>query len=186
MHTTFWGPHAWIFLHAICFNYPFKPDTEDKKNIKDYVLAFIKNIPCTGCKFSFADIYDSLKIDEFLGDKYGVFLWSYLIHDIVNQKLHKVSIHFEDAVELYISKSGLEIDRAKYIEKTFDLYPKYAQGISYNAIKNKKTGCDLKSNLTNIFRGVLVFSVLLNLFLLFKKFNINIKVKKNNSKLLFN
>ena len=36
MKPEVWGPHAWIFLHSITFNYPDNPTDDEKKHYKNF------------------------------------------------------------------------------------------------------------------------------------------------------
>lgn len=186
METTVWGPQAWGLLHTICFNYPKKPSNIEKKNLKNYIKYFNENIPCPNCKSSFKEIYSRLPVNKFLNNNYGTFLWSYLVHDLVNQKLNKKSEDFEKIVEYYISlqKNDKNIDKNKFINKTFKLYDEYSQGLNYEElIKNKKIN---DFDYDNILLIILIISLVINLFLFINLLkNSKTKIIKKNSKTIF-
>ena len=64
MNPKFWGPHAWIFLHSITFNYPKEPTNKDKeiyvKFFKD--LQFI--IPCEKCAYHYKRHLEEYPIED--------------------------------------------------------------------------------------------------------------------------
>ena len=169
METTIWGSHAWMILHTICFNYPKKQSFNDKQNIKQYISSFINVIPCETCKSSFREIYGRLPINEFINDRYGVFLWSYIVHDLVNQKLNKISPEFENVVKFHISMMNQPdvIDGKKYVDKTFVKYDKYSQGLNYSDLMKKRKNIDI--NYTYVLVMVLMISIILNCYLLLNK-----------------
>ena len=176
METTIWGPQAWGLLHTICFNYPKNPKFNEKQNLKKYVKSFVENIPCPNCKKSFKEIYSRIPIDNFLNNNYGTFLWSYLVHDIVNQKLNKKSPEFENIVNYYISitKPPHDLNKDKFIKKTFKLYSKYSDGLNYDELLSK--GKVINMDYDNIIIIILIISIVINCFLF-----INL-LKKNNNK----
>jgi hypothetical protein len=89
MDTKKWGPGGWVFLHTIAFNYPEEPTNE----IKMYYLNFFKSIgyvlPCIYCRNSFIQFIDKHPIEPYLGSRYQVAYWLYMIHNMVNEKLRK-------------------------------------------------------------------------------------------------
>lgn len=101
MNTKKWGPPAWEFLHAITFNYPIKPTPNDKQRIKNLFYILGDNYPCAYCRDSYKIFIEEIKIDKFYDSRYGVVLWLYLIHDLVNKKLGKKSIPFKEVVSKY-------------------------------------------------------------------------------------
>ena len=49
MDPEVWGPHAWILLHTVTFNYPDNPCNIDKNNIRNFFKYFSNQIPCNKC-----------------------------------------------------------------------------------------------------------------------------------------
>jgi len=186
METTVWGPQAWGLLHTICFNYPKNPSFNNKQNLKKYIKSFIENIPCPNCKKSFKEIYNRIPVDAFLNNNYGTFLWSYLVHDLVNQKLNKKSYEFENIVDYYISITNQphNLNKDKFIKKTFKLYSKHSDGLNYSELlkKNKVMSVDYD----NIIIIILIISLLVNCFLFINLLkNNNNKGIKKSSKTIF-
>lgn len=182
METTIWGPHAWELLHTICFNYPKNPSFNNKKNLQKYIKSFIENLPCPNCKKSFKEIYSRFPINNFINNNYGTFLWSYLVHDIVNQKLNKKSPKFENIVDYYISITNQphNLNRDKFIKKTFKIYSKYSEGLNYNELLKKNKVINIEFD--NIIIIILIISIVINCFLFINFLKNNNKGVKKNSK----
>ena len=53
LDKTLWGPDMWRTLHLLSFLYPVKPSADDKKNMKNYILALRKVLPCEICQLNF-------------------------------------------------------------------------------------------------------------------------------------
>lgn len=101
----FWGPPQWGLIHIVCYN--FKEGTE--KELLDYLWSLTFLLPCDYCKDHLAE-----KLKKYPPTKYikqgrkGVFLYSYIIHDLANQhitkynkKTPKFSPPYEEVVERY-------------------------------------------------------------------------------------
>ena len=52
MKPEIWGPHAWIFLHSITFDYPDNPTKEVKEKYKGFFESLQDILPCEKCKKS--------------------------------------------------------------------------------------------------------------------------------------
>ena len=55
MLTTIWGPGMWHFLHTMSFNYPVKPNDEQKTHYKNYIFSLQKVLPCKYCRDNYAN-----------------------------------------------------------------------------------------------------------------------------------
>lgn len=113
MQTKKWGPSAWEFVHTVAFRYPDKPTSQD---ISDYKLFFQylgTQLPCKYCRESWAIFKEELPIEPFLESKTHLGLWSYLMHNKVNNKLRKQGNPvppdptFNEIYERYLSKQGI-------------------------------------------------------------------------------
>lgn len=104
MQTDKWGPSAWTYLHTVTFNYPISPTPEDKINYKILFDNFGKTMPCKFCRDSYNTFYQILLIDNFLDDRHGLTYWLFCIHNLVNIKLNKPVINFEQVVYRYENK----------------------------------------------------------------------------------
>jgi hypothetical protein len=109
----FWGPPQWGTIHIIAYN--FKKGTE--KELIEYLWLLTYLLPCDYCRKNLAFKLKNYPPTEYIkqGAK-GVFLYSYMVHDLANQhitkhnpKTPKSSPMYEEVVENYahIMKSGL-------------------------------------------------------------------------------
>jgi hypothetical protein len=101
MQSNIWGRHAWEFAHTITFNYPAQPTKTDQNNIKGFFDYFGPNLPCSICRESFNYFYEHIPIDEFVGSRYGVVYWLYIMHSLVNYKLNKRNITYSELIYKY-------------------------------------------------------------------------------------
>jgi hypothetical protein len=99
MQVNEWGPPGWKFLHTITFNY--KPTPENKKSYKIFFSELNNVLPCPYCCSSFSFYSKAIPIDEYLETSQGLTYWLYVIHNLVNQKVCKPLVPFEDVVIEY-------------------------------------------------------------------------------------
>ena len=101
MNVNKWGPSGWTFLHTITFNYPLEPTPEDKENYSKYFEMVGNMLPCKYCRQSYKIYYKYMPIDPFLDSREGVCFWLYKLHDLINKKIYKTSIPFEEVIRKY-------------------------------------------------------------------------------------
>jgi len=93
MNKDFWGHASWITIHTAGIRY--KPETSI--SFKQFIYALPYLLPCELCR---EHLYDNLKTipldDAVLQNNNTVFLWTYLLHDLVNKQIGKtVSPQFQ-------------------------------------------------------------------------------------------
>jgi hypothetical protein len=92
MMTTVWGPSMWHYMHAMSFNYPIKPTSEQKKHYKQFVLNLQHTLPCGACR---TNLKNNLKVHPLkschLKDRTSFSRYIYDLHEIVNKMLGKES-----------------------------------------------------------------------------------------------
>jgi hypothetical protein len=87
MDTQFWGSDAWHLLHCITANY--KNVDNNKKYIKMLFTTLKYVLPCYACRDSYKIYFEKYDIDDYLSSNAKINEWLYLIHNEVNNKLHK-------------------------------------------------------------------------------------------------
>jgi hypothetical protein len=142
MDPAFWGKSTWLFLHTLTFNYPTNPTHQDK--IKYY--KFFKNLgdllPCPSCAESYKIYVKYIPIVDYLDDIHGVTFWLYIIHYLVNKKLSKSNLSFNEVVKTYYANksSCKKIDPEKMLsnEKCTAKPPSniISEDDTYNEFKN--------------------------------------------------
>jgi len=102
-NKKFWGPYIWRALHSMAAVY--KP--EYKTYFKQLVYSLPGILPCDECKHH---LIENLKIlpltDDYLSDNNHLFLWTFLLHDLVNKQLAKESPSFEKIKSLYFNEKN--------------------------------------------------------------------------------
>lgn len=92
--TSFWGPHAWVFLFStIAGSYPVRVDHNNRdhtQKVRAHVsmLKSLKHtLPCCFCRESYSLFLKDLPIENYTHSRREMLHWLYQIHDKVNKKL---------------------------------------------------------------------------------------------------
>ena len=102
MDPEIWGPHAWILLHTITFNYPENPCLEDKNNIRSFFKYFSYQIPCNKCKNHFIKYMNKNPLtNELLKSKDDLTDWLIDAHNRVNKRNKKKILTREEVINYY-------------------------------------------------------------------------------------
>jgi len=101
MQSNKWGPLGWDFSHAITFNYPLNPSSDEKLNYKKYFESFGMVLPCKICSNSFNFLYKNLPVNKYLEDRNGITYWFFMMHNLVNLKLGNKVIGFKEVILKY-------------------------------------------------------------------------------------
>nr|QBK87623.1 MAG: Erv1/Alr family disulfide (thiol) oxidoreductase [Marseillevirus LCMAC201] len=101
-NENIWGPCFWRTLHAIAASY--RPLPEVKEAFKQFVYSLTGILPCAICRGDYTHNLMQIPLnEEYLKDAHNLFLWSYLLHDLVNKRLGKVSPPFEEIKAQYFN-----------------------------------------------------------------------------------
>lgn len=95
-NDAFWGPSYWISLHSIATTYT----TEYKFAFQKFIYAFPALLPSYSSNFISLLKYLPLS-DDYLVSSENLFLWTYHIHNLVNQSLNKASPPFQNIKQFY-------------------------------------------------------------------------------------
>ena len=99
--SNFWGYESWSFLHNVTFNYPLKPNNQDKINFYKYFKYLGNVLPCNECKRHYKKLFQYIDIKYFLSNRYGLIWWLFIIHNLINKKLNKQLYEFKDLINRY-------------------------------------------------------------------------------------
>ena len=91
-----WGPHFWMTLHVACLG------CQDYKALTEFVEGYMYIIPCLSCRQHFEQVLVENPIPE-AGD---FFKWSVDVHNIVNKRLGKPEVSYEDALANIVGGSA--------------------------------------------------------------------------------
>ena len=86
MNPSVWGPSFWYVIHTSALYY----NTEDKAGFKNFINSLVYTLPCKKCRLHLSENLTKLPLDDYLKDNEQMFLWTYLLHDMVNKQLKKV------------------------------------------------------------------------------------------------
>ena len=100
----FWGPHGWIFLHSITFNYPKNPTNNDKMKYKNFFESIGDILPCEKCSINYKEHIRNHPINNHLNTKSQLIKWLIDIHNMTNQELNKPILSYEEVMYEYRSK----------------------------------------------------------------------------------
>lgn len=99
-NNNFWGPCMWRAIHSFAAAY----QPEVKGAFKQFIYSLPGIIPCNVCRSQLNKILQQLPLgDDYLKDSHNLFLWSYLLHDLVNKNLGKISPPLKDIKAQYFN-----------------------------------------------------------------------------------
>ena len=87
MNPDVWGPGLWLFIHTIAFNYSDDPSQKEMDDIKNFLIALEKVIPCPGCKAEYSKYIQ--ETPPTLENKTDFVQWTIDLHNSVNERLGK-------------------------------------------------------------------------------------------------
>lgn len=98
----FWGHCFWRAIHSFAATY--RPEFRVKQAFKQFIYSLIGLIPCQVCKETYNKNLMQIPLtDNYFKDAHNLFLWTYLLHDLTNKQLGKVSPPFEDIKSQYFN-----------------------------------------------------------------------------------
>jgi len=101
MNPKFWGPHAWIFLHSLTFNYPKEPTEKDKQIYVSFFKSLENILPCEKCAYHYKRHLEEYPIEEALETRETMVQWLISIHNEVNKELGKPLYTYDQVIEEY-------------------------------------------------------------------------------------
>jgi len=109
LNPTVWGPTFWDTLHFTAFGYPNNPNTLDKETYKNFILNYVKILPCDKCSNdanNHASMISDFEWNKILTDRDSLIKWTWDFHDSVNKKLGKTSPKLDTFVKQFINKKS--------------------------------------------------------------------------------
>lgn len=103
MLTSVWGPSTWHSLHAISFNYPVEPTSQNKKHYRDFILSLENVLPCGKCRENLKKNFKVLPLTmDKMKNREAFSRYVYDLHELINTMLGKKSgLSYEDVRERY-------------------------------------------------------------------------------------
>jgi len=120
MFNNQWGPHGWLFLHSITFQYPDNPSLIDKKNYYNFFHSLQFVLPCEKCRSHFSSNLKKYPIQ--LNSRLNLIHWLINIHNNVNKSLHKKNYSINQIQNLYQRNYNYDLINNKIIDQNFNHY----------------------------------------------------------------
>ena len=100
MNPSYWGPHAWVFLHCVTMNYPDYPTKKNKENMRNFFYSLKDVLPCDKCKYNFGTHIKEIPLThDILSSKKKLIKWLIDIHNSVNKMNNKPILTYEEVFE---------------------------------------------------------------------------------------
>lgn len=104
------GPGIWHLIHSRAKD---ATTPEKKKEFKEFMAWTCSNLPCLQCRDHCQkymtdhpmDFYINLQNDK--GEQYGLFKWTWIMHNNVNNRLGKPQTDWSTAYGMYYGTSGV-------------------------------------------------------------------------------
>lgn len=107
MDPKFWGPGLWKFLHATA------AVAYTETDIRDFV-AFVQSLslvlPCKVCRNHFKENLKKYQINNYITSNETLFLWTYQMHNAVNEAQEKTGEKKPSFNEVYRMYFNVESD----------------------------------------------------------------------------
>lgn len=108
MQPSLWGPHLWRAIHYIALGFPENPEPLIQSQYKEFYLNLWKFIPCLKCSLNYKrHLQEIAPIDDYLYSPRDLFMWTWMMHNLVNKELGKSEIDFDTAYAMYQAPSSL-------------------------------------------------------------------------------
>ena len=95
------GPYFWGALHLACLG------DADPQAVRTFVDTFALVIPCASCRVHFSEVLKANPVPQ-TDDPIELFNWSVDVHNIVNARIGKETIGYEEALKVWISMNPPE------------------------------------------------------------------------------
>lgn len=108
------GPPLWFTLHNGSSKYPHNPGNLAKERMKYFILGIPIMIPCTKCREDATAYIEKHKdsLDDICSSRIKLFEFFFTFHNVVNKKLNKPLMTYENAIKLY--SDDVEIDKLSF------------------------------------------------------------------------
>ena len=109
MNSEVWGPPFWFALHSVTFNYPIKPDIEQKERIRNFFNSLEYILPCQICRVHYSHHIRKHPIENKLSTRKDLVYWLIDIHNLVNIMNGKPALSYDKVVKMYEKAYGKKI-----------------------------------------------------------------------------
>ena len=107
-----WGPYYWGALHLAALGCP------DAQVLRTFIECYKTVLPCLSCRAHFTQVLDENPVPD-SPDPYAIFKWSVDVHNIVNERLGKPTMGYEQALSIWTDRQpATAIERPQFDLKT--------------------------------------------------------------------
>lgn len=92
-----WGPYYWGALHLAALGCP------DAQVLRTFIECYKTVLPCLTCRTHFTQVLDENPVPD-SPDPYAIFKWSVDVHNIVNERIGKPVIGYEQALTIWTDR----------------------------------------------------------------------------------
>ena len=172
MNQNIWGPHLWFSLHTISFNYPLRPNDDEKKYYYDFFNNLQEVIPCSVCKKNYKRHLNEHPIKNFLNTRKTLVYWVIDMHNMVNGEIGKKTLSYENVIKKYenVYKKKIIFEDDNKIEDDKFKEVKYSNEKFHNLSEENKN-----NNKMNIIVYIIISIFIILLIINFFYLKINCK-----------
>jgi hypothetical protein len=103
MKPEIWGPHAWIFMHSVTFDYPDNPTPEIQNRYKLFFESLQYVLPCELCRNHYTKNLKKFPINNHvLKTRKNLIEWLIDLHNNVNKSNKKPKLSYKEVVKKYL------------------------------------------------------------------------------------
>ena len=117
MNQNIWGPHFWVTLHTLTFNYPLNPTHKDKHNYHSFMTTLKDILPCKVCRKNFSRKLREDPLKGHLNNRKDLVYWMIDCHNKVNSETGKRYYSNEEVIRIYEQKFDMKIELNKSSDK---------------------------------------------------------------------
>lgn len=108
MDSTIWGPHYWVVLHTIAFNYPIHPTSIQKKIHYRLIHNLHEFLPIKTMATTFEKLLKEYPVSPYLDTREDFIKWMHYMHNKINIRMDKPIIsladHYKEFTQHYETK----------------------------------------------------------------------------------
>lgn len=102
-----WGPYYWGALHLAALGCP------DAQVLRTFIECYKTVLPCISCRTHFTQVLDENPVPE-SSDPLAIFKWSVDVHNIVNERLGKPLIDYDEAHAIWTDAKPAPVPRPQF------------------------------------------------------------------------
>jgi hypothetical protein len=102
-----WGPYFWGALHLTALGCP------DAQVIRTFVECYKSVLPCISCREHFTQVLEENPVPT-TEDRMVIFAWSVDVHNLVNERIGKPVIGYEEALAIWTDSRPAPVERPQF------------------------------------------------------------------------